>query len=924
MSVIIRLQNLPWSANAADIRQFFHGLSIPEGGVHIVGGQLGDAFIAFSTDEDARQGMASDGGILKDSRVKLYLSSRTEMQKIIEETRQQHMALQAVATGGPNMATTSSAAIQRPFVGGPFASTTALPPQNNASISGPSGPRPTMGTGISNFHLHMENTQGHLGGYDHQMYQQQQSHQLFSQSQSMMSGVGTNPAHGGGFAPHLIPSQTYSPHLSQGGPYGPRLGGAIGDEPPLGPYGVGQHVLHEPAVETNNLYDHGGPQRFGRDRRDSAGTPPEVVDRNRDGGRGGYRSRDRGRRDRQEREKDKGPDVGRRGRRSRSRSRSGSRGRGRDRDRRRRSRSDSRERAKNSRDRDRNGKLSKSGLLPTPADQMEKQTSHEQASDTSVQLRLLAGDLTYRDIRDYLSGINVPNTCIKMINALDGYRFGLAYIRFTSNEDKLKALARHNGMIRGYPVQIIHVKDSAFNQAIDSFSPGISLDAKSLSNSCLSLRDFPPVAAPHNVREAFGTISIGQVLPERNESGTVTGLCYVELSSEADARKAIQLLKDGVVICGRQVKVAFLPLEELHVCTKNLERLRGVVGPVSSALSQTEGPLSPGQSTPYHPQPSGRTGPGLMERSQSGGNGSYDPASNQRGRPYIGPQRVFISGLPLTAMERDIGDFFSDVGVIPQMVEIVYDEERMPTGNAYCQFASMKEAERALDKNGGFMGGHTVSVTLVESHDGPAAGRQPAEDMRRFSPYPEPPISQPDHGPRMYGHPGHNDAYHRPPMGSEGGNGFPPQMGPRFGGSRFAGPRYPPGGSNRGNFGGNAGPRPRPPVNMRMRMPVGMIHNGGGGSRGGSDDGSPTPGFGAPGCVVALSNVPHKALIADILDFFRGFQVNEKCVIRRFGPNGEPTGDARVAFPSPDEAEAAVRTLQNEYLLNRRVMLSIV
>lgn len=47
MSVIIRLQNLPWSANALDIRQFFNGLGIPEGGVHIVGGELGDAFIAF-------------------------------------------------------------------------------------------------------------------------------------------------------------------------------------------------------------------------------------------------------------------------------------------------------------------------------------------------------------------------------------------------------------------------------------------------------------------------------------------------------------------------------------------------------------------------------------------------------------------------------------------------------------------------------------------------------------------------------------------------------------------------------------------------------------------------------------------------------------------------------------------------------------
>lgn len=65
-------------------------------------------------------------------------------------------------------------------------------------------------------------------------------------------------------------------------------------------------------------------------------------------------------------------------------------------------------------------------------------------------------------------------------------------------------------------------------------------------------------------------------------------------------------------------------------------------------------------------------------------------------------------------------------------------------------------------------------------------------------------------------------------------------------------------------------------------------------------------------------------LIADILNFFHGYQVNEKCVIRRFGPNGEPTGDARVAFPSPEEAQMAVHSLQSEFILNRRVTLSIV
>ena len=482
-------------------------------------------------------------------------------------------------------------------------------------------------------------------------------------------------------------------------------------------------------------------------------------------------------------------------------------------------------------------------------------------------------------------------------------------------------------MIRGYPVQIFHVEDTTFGQAIDSFSPGISLDAKSLSNSCLSLRDFPPVATAQNVKDAFGTISIGQVLPERNESGTVTGLCYVELSSEADARKAIQLLKDGVMICGRQVKAAFLPLEELRACGRNLERLRGVV-----PAPLTDSPLSPTGQQPHRPPAGGGRPSSFGDRPNSRGNNgaAYDQPSNQRtGRPFASSQRVFVSGLPPTAMERDIGDFFSDVGVIPQMIEIVYDDERLPVGNAFCQFSSMQEAERALDKNGGFMGGHTVSVTLVESHHDappvPAVGDEPSH----FNPYPDAPnvMNQSDRGPRGgggYGHPGSNGPSYRP-MGD--GNGY---NNPRFGGGggpRFGGPRYPPGNNRGNNFIGGGGPRSRPPMNMRMRGGGPMQQqqqqqNGGG--RGGSDDGSPTPGFGAPGCVVALTNVPHKAIIADILDFFRGFQVNEKCVIRRFGHGGEPTGDARVAFPTPNEAELAVRTLQNEYLLNRRVVLSIL
>ncbi|XP_064544511.1 uncharacterized protein LOC135432679 isoform X3 [Drosophila montana] len=97
MSVIIRLQNLPWTANARDIRNFFTGLSIPEGGVHIIGGEMGDAFIAFSTDEDARCAMLKDREKLMEVQVRLLLSSRAEMQKVIETARKVSVAAAASA-----------------------------------------------------------------------------------------------------------------------------------------------------------------------------------------------------------------------------------------------------------------------------------------------------------------------------------------------------------------------------------------------------------------------------------------------------------------------------------------------------------------------------------------------------------------------------------------------------------------------------------------------------------------------------------------------------------------------------------------------------------------------------------------------------------------------------------------------------------
>lgn len=99
MAVVIRLLGLPFIAGPVDIRHFFTGLTIPDGGVHIIGGEIGEAFIIFATDEDARRAISRSGGFIKDSSVELFLSSKAEMQKTIEMKRTDHLGRERPGSG---------------------------------------------------------------------------------------------------------------------------------------------------------------------------------------------------------------------------------------------------------------------------------------------------------------------------------------------------------------------------------------------------------------------------------------------------------------------------------------------------------------------------------------------------------------------------------------------------------------------------------------------------------------------------------------------------------------------------------------------------------------------------------------------------------------------------------------------------------
>jgi len=135
-------------------------------------------------------------------------------------------------------------------------------------------------------------------------------------------------------------------------------------------------------------------------------------------------------------------------------------------------------------------------------------------------------------------------------------------------------------------------------------------------------------------------------------------------------------------------------------------------------------------------------------------------------------------------------------------------------------------------------------------------------------------------------------------------------QGASFGGS---GPNGAYGGGGGGRFmsNGGAGGRGGAGYTPRMRGP-------GPGPNTGPD------GFGQPGCVVALDNVPYRADVQEIVEFFEGFDLNSQNVIRRFNDFGKPTGEARVNLRNPQEAVRAVRVLQNKPIFNRPVRLQLL
>lgn len=81
-------------------------------------------------------------------------------------------------------------------------------------------------------------------------------------------------------------------------------------------------------------------------------------------------------------------------------------------------------------------------------------------------------------------------------------------------------------------------------------------------------------------------------------------------------------------------------------------------------------------------------------------------------RAKVDSECVCLTGLPSSVNERDIADFFCDVGTTPEKIHLISKSKGF-TGEALCRFESIEEAESAVTKDGMYLGTDIISVKSI-------------------------------------------------------------------------------------------------------------------------------------------------------------------------------------------------------------------
>ncbi|GFS65297.1 hypothetical protein NPIL_486101 [Nephila pilipes] len=1034
MSIIIRLQNLPWAADSGDIRRYFAGLSIPEGGVHIVGGEMGDAFIAFSTDEDARLAMAKDGGKIHEMQIKLLLSSRTEMMRVIERARQQNIALQTqylplqqpiIPVQQPMMSIQQPVmSIQQPIMSlqQPVISAqpnmipiqpgtrTALTVENDRKRGRSPSPslrrnrekstsrerrrspdsrrsskrersrspdhrgsrdidrrssdrfkrddhryeedshydrQPEKDNNAMNRQFHGIPNEVYRQASNNRDYYESSAAASYNYDTSQIAGSFYNPASNekanapGGSNSMKMASSDHYMH-----PYSAMKYDQTGKEPVL-------------TLDSENTRERRGHNRLAPEYPSSQqhsfftdqthSQKPGIIDTGRETSFNDKRPSSQSFRphprntawpEQDERKPGNSQWPGKRaglldppvskhddsiqpGPMNSEPSVHGMS-------------SDKNQLGHNDQ------YAQKTSLLALPRNDMSSRNDEMVRREPSlladnqfhkqpvaVEIWGLPPDVKIPEILDLFRDIAIPpaNICVTVVNQ----KADKAFIRFSLNSECKEILSRQPFYIRNYCCEVAVCPIEAFEfaaSAPSSIKPRPKPKPRE-EDLCLQLKGLPFSCSEKDIEQFFNGLKIVDMFIEMCPDGRSAGTGYVQLTSQNDFRVALTM--NGKMIGHRYINISVASKEFIAAA-------RGSNYPLRS------------KSPPHGSGPSGNYGPPRLSRRSN----EIPPSNLGNGPPlpnHLRPTNFSIAlrGLPDRVTNEDITEFFRDTNISIRAYHIMLNPDKLPNGDAFIEVPNKRDADLALSKNGKIMHGKHVSVMPIpyqkmqeilrppDSLSPPAPGAllqtPPNQERPRRPLIPQAPGGGqfgdrplPDHLPNerlpFPGPPSDHPSFDHPCNGQSYPRGERPR--PDFARNNRSRPPFPRFERPRmeGPFRGGRPlmERPTRPPHGRMRPPF---------SNRPPFNGPPLQecgpaNFGAPGCVVSIKNLHYRASLEDILDFFKDYELTKDSVIRRINENNQPTGEARVAFQTPRDAQRAARELNHQAIMGRSLSLSLV
>lgn len=380
------------------------------------------------------------------------------------------------------------------------------------------------------------------------------------------------------------------------------------------------------------------------------------------------------------------------------------------------------------------------------------------------------------------------------------------------------------------------------------------------SAGIVRLRGLPFNGTPESILQFFqgfnipnGLMDIHMVL---GPNGRPNGEAYVDFGSEDVADAALS--KDRATIGSRYVEVFRATPEQMNQAlsrTNKSNNLAPVPG-MQPGMQQVAG--TPGMPFGY--------GAFSMPAPMAYGAGAM-------AAPGVVDSVIKMRGLPYKVTRNEILEFFTGLSVPLNGIHLMFNDREQPTGEAYVEFSSPDDRERAMAKDRQHMGGRYVELFRVSR----------AEMLQALE--------------QFVG--GYMSSQNIQMPGGMGGGAFPgmygAMQGAPYGSAGFMGG---PGCGGPGGYGAMAHQV------MQPGMQPGVVGQSATGKAG----------------TLRMRGLPFRSTVDDIFRFFTGFQIMPGGIV--IGQrDGRASGEAWVTFTSPTEAQRAMQNMNHKNMGSRYVEL---